>query len=67
MSEPKSITKDAPGAKPCPFCGSDDIHNWSSDDHGAPAWSVMCYGCECEGPHTPTEQEAIDLWNKRQS
>lgn len=62
-----SITTDAPNAVSCPFCGSEDIHNWSSDDHdpGKPSWSVMCYGCECEGPHTTSETEAIAAWNTR--
>ncbi len=62
----KSDTRPVEGAEPCPFCRSTDIHNWVSTDHGEnPAWSVMCFGCECEGPHTDDEQKAIDLWNQR--
>lgn len=26
---------------------------------------MMCYGCECEGPHTDSQQQSIDLWNQR--
>lgn len=63
----RSDTRDAPGALPCPFCGSTDVHNWSSDDHdpGNPSWSMMCFSCECEGPHTDSEAAAIERWNSR--
>lgn len=67
-SAAKSDTRPAPGARGCPFCGSLDIHNWQSTDHdanAAPTWSVMCFGCESEGPHTDSEQTAIALWNLR--
>lgn len=62
LSDTKAIE-----GEPCPFCGSADIHNWSSDDHdpGNQSWSVMCYNCECEGPHCTDEKEAIDRWNRR--
>lgn len=63
-----SDTRPAPDADACPFCGSHDIHNWASTDHdpeGSQAWSVMCFGCECEGPHCADEAEAIRLWNQR--
>lgn len=61
----KSVTVAAPGALPCPFCGSADVHNWASDDHGPGCWSMMCFGCECEGPHTNSEAESVRLWNMR--
>ena len=60
-----SVTKDAPGALRCPFCGSQDVHNWVSDDHGPGSWSMMCFACECEGPHTDSEIESVALWNRR--
>lgn len=65
VDEPKSVTVDAPGALPCPFCGSADVHNWASNDHGPGTWSMMCFGCECEGPHTDSQQQSIDMWNQR--
>lgn len=62
----RSDTRPAIGAAPCPFCASTDIHNWVSTDHGEkPAWSVMCFGCECEGPHVDNKADAIRLWNTR--
>lgn len=68
---PKSDTRPAIGALPCPFCGSTDIHNWASTDHAGtgnpPSWSVMCFGCECEGPHETEEAVAITRWNDRRA
>lgn len=64
---PLSKTVPVVGCEPCPFCGSSNIHNWSSDDHdpGSPSWSCMCFSCECEGPHCDDERESVERWNRR--
>lgn len=61
---------------PCPFCGE---HAEIEDDCDGDVY-VCCQGCQASGPPTRVgcrddcdvsdeqlEQEAVDLWNKRQS
>ncbi len=56
--------------KPCPFCGSKEIKMYSSND---PSIHGFIHICEIGGDGMvkvesrlfPTEQEAIDAWNRR--
>lgn len=60
--------------KPCPFCGSKNIHIGSCDyDGGVPAYyGSTCFYVECFKCHVTTypddcftKQDAIKLWNNR--
>lgn len=58
-------------AKPCPFCGSDDLEWGTScpDKEGVPTW-VECCMCGGRGPwvYVPDGTESIEPiieWNKR--
>ena len=48
--------------KPCPFCGKDRlyVHQDSAEE-----FIILCLKCGTTGPISPTEQQAIDAWNKR--
>jgi Lar family restriction alleviation protein len=59
------LTKSAPGALPCPFCGSRDVVNWLSHDAAPNVWTVFCQACETEGPHSSSEADSLDKWNRR--
>ena len=44
--------------KPCPFCGSDDLHMQGNKSN-----YVYCENCDTYGPDGEDEEEAIRLWN----
>ena len=50
--------------KPCPFCGADGVPhvslNKSYDKH-----YVKCLCCDARGGMCATEEEAAEVWNKR--
>ena len=48
--------------KPCPFCGSEDIHYIGNDS--LIVW-YYCEDCDAVGPSAKTKKEATKLWNKR--
>ncbi len=55
--------------KPCPFCGSDDIHikvhrNKHQEEVGA---QIECYGCLSVYVQVEacSQEELIQAWNKR--
>lgn len=65
-------------AKPCPFCGSDDLWMGSEEKEGTvyPIY-VYCDNCGCRGPFAFVEttdpmgdklddnrKRAIEVWNK---
>jgi len=54
-----------PETKPCPFCGSQNIHVMGQS-YG---YWVMCAYCGVEGPAPSTlwqtEKGAIEAWNRR--
>lgn len=51
--------------KPCPFCGQDDVE---IDEIDLRCFAVCCPDCECIGPVVKTTvEDAIEMWNKRQS
>ena len=54
MTEPK--------LKPCPFCGG-EAEVWVSDVTDRAI--VYCTVCDAQISIRPTEQEAIEAWNKR--
>lgn len=52
--------------KPCPFCGSTDVHSYISNDAiFIDGYKVGCYECGCETDDFPKEEQAIEAWNKR--
>lgn len=52
--------------KPCPFCGNEHL-SISGGKLGfcGLGYHVFCNGCFIYGPQTLTEEEAIEIWNKR--
>jgi len=50
--------------KPCPFCGSEDIHVM-----GVKSYWIVCRNCYAEGPVPISfwkfKKDAIEAWNKR--
>ena len=52
--------------KPCPFCGSKDVHLFKVYcDYGDELW-CECLNCEANAKSSfDDEQEAIDAWNRR--
>ena len=50
----------------CPFCGCGKAMTWHIGHRELP-WTVECMGCMAEGPWAKTEEEAIELWNRRAS
>ena len=56
--------------KPCPFCGSVDVHIDSVNDGGG--WAVRCSGCFAQGHDSAAMElssevklEIINAWNTR--
>ena len=49
--------------KPCPFCGSDDLH--FSDSRGGDEGYITCWNCDARGPDSATEKRASSEWNNR--
>ena len=53
--------------KPCPFCGSTDVH-LIENDHGKSEVSITCKDCNVWVDHmfdAMSREEAIELWNRR--
>lgn len=53
--------------RPCPFCGCEDVHVYSTSNfHG---WWVECKNPGCRAGTAaqtrPDRQEAVDAWNHR--
>lgn len=48
----------------CPFCGWGRMMTWHIGHYEKP-WVVECGRCQAQGPHAYTEEEAMELWNKR--
>ena len=50
--------------KPCPFCGSIDVHVFKSSTLGS--WAIECYGCMAVLlPQAEGRNQAAAEWNKR--
>ena len=47
----------------CPFCGGEP----KLINDGTGLWWVQCEDCDAEGPIAHSEEEAIRLWNRRQT
>lgn len=60
-----------PDIKPCPFCGKSDCveFNWEESDDSYPQVQVICDatkgGCGSSSGFKDTEEEVLELWNKR--
>ena len=53
-------------AKPCPHCGSTDLHlNYSSTEDNKIRYFVVCNQCKAAGGAHLAEHDAIIAWNKR--
>lgn len=48
--------------RPCPFCGSEDLCTTPPIPGDR---AVVCGGCKCAGPMSPTEVKALVAWNMR--
>jgi transcription elongation factor Elf1 len=65
-------------AKPCPFCGSENICRMTDADkyrhHGLYSCYIECIDCYCRGPEVETKtdilsaeniNEIVNKWNNR--
>lgn len=55
--------------KPCPFCGSTDVH-LVENDRGKSEVSITCKDCNVWVDHmfdAMSKEEAIALWNRREN
>lgn len=59
----KSPAPNSQELKPCPFCGSSDVH--IGQDRGTSWWYVHCSDCQMEGIYDIGESGAIEQWNTR--
>lgn len=57
----------------CPFCGYEDpkvsakVIKWLRSFESIKIYRVICHSCYARGPTTKEgEEEAIELWNRRQ-
>lgn len=53
--------------KPCPFCGSTDVH-LVENDRGKSEISITCKDCNVWADHmfdALSKEQAIELWNRR--
>ena len=60
-------TNPLPELKPCPFCGSTDVH-LIENDRGKSEVSITCKDCNVWVDHmfdAMTREQAIELWNRR--
>lgn len=48
-----------PELKPCPHCGSENIHVAST----RAMYVIACYGCSMAGPCSDAQEAAIATWN----
>ena len=46
--------------KPCPFCGSRELHGG-----GGGPWWIRCATCGTDGPSAGSQRKARTLWNRR--
>lgn len=56
------------GAKPCPFCGSDDLYSFDypfTRKPGIRGCFVKCRGCGAESGKYETVEDALKAWNER--
>lgn len=57
--------------KPCPFCGSEEVHVTRADTSYLPAnikiadIVVICEGCGATGRSETSVEKAIESWNRR--
>lgn len=52
--------------KPCPFCGSKDLSDYTDEDHDGMPGFVRCESCGADGPClAPTAAKAVEAWNTR--
>lgn len=57
-------------AKPCPHCGSEEIFCWDAECGSVSGYRAGCLAVDCDiNPFTrtiwPTEEQAIESWNRR--
>lgn len=48
----------------CPFCGHKGTMAWYIGNFFKP-WLIECNNCGARGPYAETEEEAVELWNRR--
>ena len=56
-----------PKLKPCPFCGSKDIHIMIERPQNifSHCYKVMCFSCQATSALKETGAMAIEVWNRR--
>ena len=52
------------GLKPCPFCGSNEIHI-AHDKYRQ--YQFLCEDCCAKGPKAEYQNQALALWNKEKA
>lgn len=55
---------ETPELKPCPFCGSEDVH---ADKNTEETFLMQCESCFSEGPEADSVPNALEKWNRRVS
>ena len=53
------------GAKPCPFCGSEDIEYSPVDKFGESGVAACCMGCSVTTGIWETRKQCKENWNGR--
>ena len=51
--------------KKCPFCGEDNPIMQVDKEEYSLTYYVQCWYCGCRTDDYPTEEEAIERWNRR--
>lgn len=53
--------------KPCPFCGSTNLSQFTSStlESDEVGYGFYCHSCGTKGPHAPSKELAAEAWNRR--
>lgn len=61
------IAMTIPKLKPCPFCGSTNLSQFTSStiESDEVGYGFYCHSCGTKGPHAPSKELAAEVWNRR--